>query len=353
MSVTTQSPPAAAAKPAMPSTSSATGGKLIPTLRALWPYIWPADRRDLQSRVILSLAIMLVAKIVTVGVPYTFKWATNTLVAVTAGKPAEDWLPAVLIGAPILAAILYGVARIAMSLMMQVREAIFAPVAMHAVRRLALETFQHMHRLSLRFHLERKTGGLTRVLERGRNGIEDMSRMAMMTLVPTVVEFALVIAVFWLEFDWRYVVVVTVMIIVYVGFTIRATEWRIGIRKTMNNSDNDANAKAVDSLLNFETVKYFGSEERESARYDRSMAAYEKSSVKSYTSLAFLNSGQAVIFTAGLTLCMVMAVGDITSGNKSIGHFVMVNALLIQLSIPLNFMGMIYRRSNRASSIST
>jgi ATP-binding cassette, subfamily B, heavy metal transporter len=341
MTVTTTAAVPAVARAAAPA--RATNAKLLPTLQALWPYLWPADRKDLQSRVVLSLMIMLVAKVATVGVPYTFKWATNALVAVTAGKPAEDWLPALLIGAPVAAAVLYGTARIVMSLLMQLREAIFAPVAMHAVRRLALQTFEHMHRLSLRFHLERKTGGLTRVLERGRNGIEDMSRMAMMTLLPTVVEFALVLAVFWLEFDWRYVLVVVVMIVLYVAFTIRATEWRIGIRKTMNTSDNDANAKAVDSLLNFETVKYFGSEEREAARYDRSMASYERSSIKSYTSLAYLNAGQAVVFTAGLTICMVMAVGDITSGSKSIGHFVMVNALLIQLSIPLNFMGMIYR----------
>jgi ATP-binding cassette, subfamily B, heavy metal transporter len=289
-----------------------------------------------------------VAKIVTVGVPYTFKWATDSLVAVTSGRPLESWLPALLIGAPVLAALVYGLARVSMSLLMQVREGIFAPVAMHAVRRLAIETFEHMHRLSLRFHLEKKTGGLTRVLERGRNGIEEISRMAMMTLLPTIVEFALVIGVFWLEFDWRYVAIVLAMIVIYVGFTIRATEWRIGIRKSMNTSDNEANTKAVDSLLNFETVKYFGSEEREAQRYDRSMAAYEKASVRTYTSLAVLNSGQTVIFTAGLAACMALAAMDVMAGGKSIGHFVMVNALLIQLSIPLNFMGMVYREIKQA-----
>jgi ATP-binding cassette, subfamily B, heavy metal transporter len=325
-----------------------TDGKLVPTLRALWPHLWPQDRRDLQFRVFLSLAIMVVAKIATVGVPYTFKWATNAIVAVTGKAPMNEWMPALLIGAPVLAAVVYGVARILMALLMQIREGIFAPVAMAAVRRLANQTFEHMHRLSLRFHLERKTGGLTRVLERGRKGIEEMSRMAMMTLLPTVVEFALVLAVFAIEFDWRYVLVVLAMIIVYLFYTVRATEWRIGIRRTMNTSDNDANTKAVDSLLNFETVKYFGSEEREAARYDRAMASYEASSVKAYTSLAVLNAGQAVIFTIGLTACMVMAVGDIMAGTKSIGHFVMVNALLIQLSIPLNFMGMVYREIKQA-----
>jgi ATP-binding cassette, subfamily B, heavy metal transporter len=348
MSATASNPPAATPTTSPILAVKSTGGKLIPTLRALWPFLWPADRKDLQFRVMLSLGLMLIAKIATVGVPYTFKWATDSLVAVTSGKPLDTWLPALLIGAPILAAILYGSARILMSLLMQLRESIFAPVAMHAVRRLAIQTFEHMHRLSLRFHLERKTGGLTRVLERGRNGIEEMSRMAMMTLLPTIVEFALVLIVFAVEFDWRYVAVVVAMICFYLIFTIRATEWRIGIRKTMNTSDSDANAKAVDSLLNFETVKYFGSEEREAARYDRSMATYERSSIKAYSSLAVLNAGQAVIFTIGLTLCMVMAVGDIVAGQKSIGHFVMVNALLIQLSIPLNFMGMVYREIKQA-----
>jgi ATP-binding cassette, subfamily B, heavy metal transporter len=322
--------------------------KLIPTLRLLWPFLWPSDRSDLKSRVILSLAIMLVAKIATVGVPYTFKWATDALVAVSAGTAPADTLPTLLIGAPVLAVIVYALARITMALLMQVREGIFAPVAMHAVRGLAVSTFKHMHRLSLRFHLERKTGGLTRVLERGRKGIEDMSRMAMMTLIPTIVEFALVLAVFAIEFDWRYIVVVVAMIIVYLWFTIQATEWRINIRKVMNTSDNEANTKAVDSLLNYETVKYFGNEGRESARYDRSMEAYEKASVKTYTSLAVLNSGQAVIFSVGLGACMVMAAMDVASGAKTVGHFVMVNALLIQLSIPLNFMGMVYREIKQA-----
>jgi ATP-binding cassette, subfamily B, heavy metal transporter len=322
--------------------------KLIPTLQMLWPFLWPSDRSDLKSRVILSLVIMLIAKIATVGVPYTFKWATDALVAVSSGTAPSETLPALLIGAPVLGVLIYAMARITMALLMQAREGIFAPVAMHAVRGLAVSTFQHMHRLSLRFHLERKTGGLTRVLERGRKGIEEMSRMAMMTLIPTIVEFALVLAVFAIEFDWRYVAVVIGMIILYLWFTVRATEWRINIRKVMNNSDTDANTKAVDSLLNYETVKYFGNEGRESARYDRSMEAYEKASVKTYTSLAVLNSGQAVIFTAGLGACMVMAAMDVASGAKSVGHFVMVNALLIQLSIPLNFMGMVYREIKQA-----
>jgi ATP-binding cassette subfamily B protein len=223
------------------------------------------------------------------------------------------------------------------------REGMFAKVALHAVRKLALTTFEHMHRLSLRFHLERKTGGLTRVLERGRAGIENITRMTLMTFVPTIVEFALVLAVLVLEFDWRYAVAVAAMISLYLWFTVRASDWRIRIRRTMNESDSDANTKAIDSLLNYETVKYFGAEEREAKRYDRSMALYQEAGVKSYTSLAMLNAGQAVIFTIALTVCMVMAGQDIAAGSKTVGHFVMVNALMLQLFVPLNFMGMVYR----------
>ena len=201
-----------------------------------------------------------------------------------------------------------------MALLTQWRDAMFATVAMHAVRRLALEVFEHMHRLSLRFHLERKTGGLTRVLERGRSGIETIVRMTMLTGVPTVVEFVLILAVLVWQFDWRYAAVTVAMIVAYMCYTTKATEWRIAIRRTMNESDTDANTKAVDSLLNFETVKYFGAEEREAERYDKSMERFERASVKAYVSLAILNAGQAAIFTAGLTICMVMVVVGIRDG---------------------------------------
>ncbi len=312
-------------------------------LRALWPYVWPHDRPDLKRTVALSLILIVIAKLVTVTVPYTLKWATDALVASTGGRgiAAEEisWL----IGAPILAAVIYGLSRIAMTLLVQLREGMFARVAMHAVRKLALSTFEHMHRLSLRFHLEKKTGGLTRVLERGRTGIENISRMLLMTLIPTIVEFVLIIGVCAIEFDWRYIVTIVGMIFFYLWFTIKATDWRVAIRRTMNDSDTDANTKAVDSLLNFETVKYFGAEEREASRYDRSMETYEKASIKTYTSLAVLNSGQAVIFTIALTICLVMAAQDVIAGNHTVGHFAMVNLLMLQLFMPLNFMGMVYR----------
>jgi ATP-binding cassette subfamily B protein len=187
------------------------------------------------------------------------------------------------------------------------------------------------------------------VLERGRNGIEELSRLTMMTVIPTVIEFALVISVLWLHFDWRYVVLVTVMIAVYLSYTVVATNWRIGIRRVMNNSDTEATTKAVDSLLNYETVKYFGAEKREAERYDLSMERYEKSSVKSYTSLAVLNTGQAVIFTIGLTMAMALCATGVIAGTETVGDFVMVNAMMVQLYIPLNFMGMVYREIKQAT----
>ena len=274
---------------ASPSGSGPSSSQLR-VARGLAPYVWPSDRPDLQATVVFSLVLMLVAKLVTVAMPFTFKWATDALVAAAGGAVPADQTLTWLIGAPVLATVLYGLTRIAMTLLVQVREAMFAKVAMHAVRKLALNTFEHMHRLSLRFHLERKTGGLTRVLERGRLGIENITRMTLMTFVPTIVEFALVLAVLMFEFDWRYAVTVAAMISLYLWFTVRATDWRIKIRRTMNESDTEANTKAIDSLLNYETVKYFGAEEREARRYDKSMAIYEEASVKSYTSLAVLNS---------------------------------------------------------------
>ncbi len=311
-------------------------------LRTLAPHIWPHDRPDLQRRVMFSLGLMLIAKLITVAMPYTFKWATDALVAASGGKiPAAE--AAWLIGAPIAATLFYGLSRIAMVVLMQAREGLFAKVAMNAVRKLGLSTFEHMHRLSLRFHLERKTGGLTRVLERGRTGIENITRMTLMTLIPTIIEFILVLIVLAVEFDWRYVAIVVAMIAAYLGFTVQATEWRVKIRRQMNESDTDANTKAIDSLLNFETVKYYGAESREAARYDASMARYEDASVRTYTSLAILNAGQAIIFTVALTVCMALSASAVVAGEASVGQFIMVNALMLQLFMPLNFMGMVYR----------
>src|SRR4249919_2297112 len=327
---------------------SADRGALLSTIVRLWPYIWPSERADLKMRVVGSLALLLAAKLATVAVPFTFKWATDALAGQgSAPVAASDWLLWV-IAAPIAMTIAYGGMRILMAALTQLRDGIFARVAMHAVRKLAYRTFVHMHELSLRFHLERKTGGLTRVLERGRLGIEVIVRMVILQLVPTVVEVSLLMAVLLWQFDWRYVLVTMITVVIFMYYTYIATEWRIEIRRKMNESDTEANTKAIDSLLNYETVKYFGAEEREAARYDRSMARFEKASVKTYTSLAVLNTGQAVIFTAGLTATMLMCISGIRNGTHTVGDFVMINAMMIQLYQPLNFMGMVYREIKQA-----
>jgi ATP-binding cassette subfamily B protein len=325
-------------------------GALIGNLARLWPYIWPSDRPDLRLRVIGALALLLAAKLATIAVPFTFKWATDALAghpSVPAGSLFDSWLGWAL-AAPILMTIAYGGMRILMAALTQARDGIFAKVAMNAVRRLALMTFEHMHALSLRFHLERKTGGLTRVLQRGRDAIETIVRLVIVQAVPTAVELALIVVVLLYQFDWRYVVVVAATVALYMGFTYAATEWRIGIRRRMNDSDSDANTKAIDSLLNYETVKYFGSEPHETRRYDRAMARYEEASVNSYVSLAVLNAGQAAVFTVGLTVVMVMCAFGVRAGTHTIGDFVMINAMMIQLYQPLNFMGMVYREIKQA-----
>ncbi len=334
--------------PEKPATGgSGERGTLLSTLVHLWPYIWPGDRADLKLRVVAAMVLLLFAKLATVAVPFTYKWATDALAGQgSAPFAASAWVW--VIAVPIAMTIAYGGMRLLMALLTQVRDGLFARVAMHAVRRLAILTFEHMHRLSLRFHLERKTGGLTRVLERGRTGIEVIVRMVILQLVPTILEVGLIIAVLLYQFDWRYVLIILATIAFYMWYTYSATEWRIGIRRKMNESDTEANTKAVDSLLNYETVKYFVAEERETRRYDRSMARYEDASIKTYTSLAVLNAGQAAIFTLGLTAAMILCVLGIQSGTHTVGDFVMINAMMIQLYQPLNFMGMVYREIKQA-----
>jgi ATP-binding cassette, subfamily B, heavy metal transporter len=323
-------------------------GALLSTVLHLWPYMWPSDRRDLKLRVLAAMVLLLLAKLATIAVPFTFKWATDAL----AGRPTapvagSSWLLWAM-AAPVAMTLAYSGMRILMGVLTQMRDGVFAKVAMHAVRRLAYMTFEHMHRLSLRFHLERKTGGLTRVLERGRVGIETIVRMVILQLAPTIVELGLIVAVLLYQFDWRYVLIIVATVVLYMWFTYVATEWRIGIRRKMNESDSEANTKAIDSLLNYETVKYFVAEDHEARRYDRSMARYEDASVKAYTSLAVLNAGQAIIFSVGLGATMVLCVNGIRAGTHTVGDFVMINAMMIQLYQPLNFMGMVYREIKQA-----
>src|ERR1700693_1960762 len=334
---------------AVPASSrSIEQATLIGTLVHLWPYIWPGDRADLKIRVVWSMVLLLVAKVATLAVPFTFKWAIDALTGADSAPVASSNWQLWLIASPLIMTLSYGGLRVLMAVLTQWRDGIFARVAMHAVRKLAYLTFVHMHELSLRFHLERKTGGLTRVLERGRSGIETIVRMVILQLIPTIVEVSLLMAVLLWQFDWRYVLATMITVAVFMYYTYIATEWRIGIRRKMNDSDTEANTKAIDSLLNYETVKYFSAEQREAERYDRSMERYERNSVKTYTSLAVLNTGQAIIFTLGLTVIMLMCALGVRDGKNTVGDFVMVNAMMIQLYQPLNFMGMVYREIKQA-----
>jgi ATP-binding cassette, subfamily B, heavy metal transporter len=323
-------------------------GSLVSALAHLWPYIWPSDRRDLKVRVSIATLLIFAAKLATVAVPFTFKWATDALAGHGTAPLGPDDVIAWALATPVMMTLAYGGMRIIVAGLTQSRDAIFAKVAMNAVRHLAFRTFEHMHLLSLRFHLERRTGGLTRILQRGRDAIETIVRMLLLQLAPTIVEVVLVAWVLLVHFDWRYLVVILATVALYIGFTFYATEWRIGIRRDMNASDNDANAKAIDSLLNYETVKYFSADEREARRYDRSMARYEEASVRAYVSLTVLNAGQAIVFTLGLCAAMVLCAYGIERGTNTVGDFVMINAMMIQLYQPLNFMGMVYREIKQA-----
>jgi len=320
------------------------GAKLRPILVQLWPYIWPSQRPDLRRRIYGAFVLLVFAKLATVAMPYSFKWATDALTQIRDGS-----IPVSALAAPAALTLLYGLMRVVMAGLTQGRDALFAAVAMNAVRRLAVDVFVHLHALSMRFHLERKTGALTRVLERGRDAIETLTRMTVLNAFPTALEFALILGVMFFQFDWRYAAITAATIALYLVYTTFATNWRIGIRRSMNESDSDANAKAIDSLLNYETVKYFGAEKRESERYDRSMTRYEKNSERSYVSLAVLNFGQTVIFTLGMVSIMTLCVSGIRDGRNTVGDFVMLNAMLIQLYQPLNFMGMMYREMKQAT----
>ena len=320
-------------------TVSADSANPMQTLVNLWPYMWPSGRPDLKMRVLWATFFLVISKIVLMLVPYFFKWATDAL---NGKNDLEGLLPAFLIGAVMLV-IAYNFARIVQGGLNQLRDALFASVGQYAVRQLAYRTFVHMHQLSLRFHLERKTGGLSRIIERGTKGIETIVRFTILNSVPTLIEFVLTAAVFWWGYGLSYLGVTAFTVWAYIWFTIRASDWRIGIRRAMNESDTDANTKAIDSLLNFETVKYFGNEEMEARRFDQSMERYERSATQVWTSLGWLNFGQGVIFGLGMTAMLIMSAIAVQRGEQSIGDFVFVNAMLLQLANPLNFIGFVYR----------
>ena len=316
-------------------TSEADGQ--LKTLVGLFPYLWPHGRADLRARVLVAMVALVVSKIVTVLTPFAFKDAVDVLTVDGAATATA------LVAAPIALIVAYGFGRVMMVVTQQIRDGIFAKVAQNAVRHLAVRTFRHLHDLSLRFHLERRTGGLARVIDRGVKGIELILRYALFNTFPTVLELGFVCGILYFNFGAWFALVTAVTVVLYIWFTYQATEWRIGIRRAMNDADTEANTKNIDSLLNFETVKYFGNEEHEYKRFDASMAKYEKAATKTYTSLAVLNSGQAIIFSVGMTIVMVMAGRGVVNGSLTVGDFVLANALLIQLYLPLNFMGTVYR----------
>ena len=324
----------------VPRRISADRGATLAAVRNLWPYMWPADRPDLKRRVVLSLAALVLAKIATVLVPFVYKWVIDSLAPTGGGEAA---LVAIAVATPVMLVFAYGVGRLLGTAFTQLRDALFAKVGQHAVRRLAFRVFTHIHDLSLRYHLQRRTGGLARLITRGIGGIESMVRHTILSTLPTIIEFAFSAVIIGWHFGLSYLGVVAATVVAYIWFTVVASDKRIRIRREMNESDTDANSKAIDSLLNFETVKYFGNERMEAERYDGSMERYQAAATKTWTSLAWLNLGQTAIFTIGMTVVMAMTATAVFHGTKTVGDFVLINSLLIQLSIPLNFIGMLYR----------
>ena len=312
------------------------------TIRRVVPYLWPKDVPWVRHRVTIALLLLMCAKIVSVSTPFFYKAAVDAL----AGEAPSD--SALLMFGAVGLTIAYGVARLGAVGFGELRDAVFVRVGQRALRKLALETFTHIHRLSMRYHITRKTGGLSRIIERGVKGVDFLLRFMLFSVGPLILELSMVAVLFAVLFGWQYMVVVVITIALYVTFTLKITEWRVRIRQKMNDQDTDANQKAIDSLLNFETVKYFGAELREAQRYDGAMQQYEVMAVKTGQSLSFLNFGQSLIITCGLVIVMVMAAMGVQQGVLTVGDFVMVNAYMIQITMPLNFLGTVYREIRQA-----
>lgn len=312
------------------------------TLRRVAPYLWPEDQPWVKRRVLLALTFLIAAKLVAVTTPWLYKLAVDRL----AGEAPDTGM---LMGFGAVGIVVaYGLARLGAVLFGEMRDAVFVRVGQRAIRRLAIETFTHIHRLSLRYHITRKTGGLSRIIERGVKGVDFLLRFLLFSVGPLILELSMVSAIFAWVFGWQCAVVVIVTIMLYVWFTFKVTEWRVKLRREMNDQDTDANQKAIDSLLNFETVKYFNAETREADRYDGAMRQYETAAVKTGLSLAFLNAGQATLITSGLVIVMAMSALGVQAGTLTVGDFVMVNAYMIQITMPLGFLGTVYREIRQA-----
>jgi len=302
------------------------------TIVSLLPYLWPHDQISVRIRVVAAAVCLVLAKIATVIIPVVYSRAVDAL----APGQAVLVIPIGLIGA-------YGLVRIASAGFGELRDAVFSAVQQSIVRKVGMQSFRHMHRLSLRFHLDRQTGGLSRNIERGTTGIDSVLRLAVFNILPTLFEVTLVTTILWQMFDWRFAMVTFVAVVIYLSFTMGFTNWRVKFRRTMNETDSDARTKAVDSLLNYETVKYFGNEKHEATRYDGALARYERAAVKSQVTLNMLNIGQATIISIALALVMLMAAYGVRDGSMTVGQFVLVNTYLMQLYQPLNFIGFVYR----------
>ena len=304
----------------------------------LLPHLWPKNQMEMRARVTIALLCLAAAKFFNIFVPILFKRLVDAL----------THKPDLVLALPLGLLLAYGIARVLTQSFSELRDAVFARVAQRAIRKVALDTFRHLHNLSMRFHLDRQTGGLSRVIERGAKGIEFLLFFVLFNILPTILEIGLVCGILWWLYDWRYAAVTFATIGGYVWFTFALTEWRIKHRRRMNEADQEANTKAVDSLLNYETVKYFGNEEHEAKRYDVALQVYEREAVRTRVSLAFLNIGQNLIIAAGVTLLMGMAAMEVVQGKATVGDFVLVNAYLIQLYLPLNFLGTVYREIRQA-----
>lgn len=320
-------------------TKDERGNRQIKTLITLLPYLWPVGQWSMRGRVVVALMLLVGSKIANVYVPLFYRDAVDALSGVT---PVEGATLAVAV--PVGLLLSYGGARVLAQMFSELREAVFARVAQRAIRNAALRTFQHLHVLSLRFHMNRQTGGLSRIIERGVKGIEFLLSFMMFNILPTLLEIFMVCGILWNLFNFWYAFVTFLTISIFIGFTLVVTEWRLKYRRAMNDRDTEANTKAIDSLLNYETVKYFGNEAHEARRFDKAMQAYETASVKSTVSLSYLNVGQGVVISLGLVIVMMMAGQGVVDGTMTLGDFVLVNSYLIQLYLPLNFLGFVYRQ---------
>ena len=329
-----------------PTTSSVNlkSGQAMNVIKSVLPYLWPKSRKDIQFRVVLAMLALVLGEILGLLAPYFYGVSVDAL----APGADEDQTIFMLTAGALGMVVAYGVMRILSVGFSQLRDVIFAQVGQRALRQLALETFRHMHRLSLRYHITRKTGGLSRVMERGVKGVEFLLRFMLFSIGPLILKLLIVAGIFYLEFGFIYMAIVLITIVLYIWFTFSVTEWRVKVRKEMNDKDTDANQKAIDSLLNFETVKYFGAEEREALRYDESMRGYEAAALKTSYSLAFLNFGQTLLITGGLITVMILAAMAVQRGELSVGDFVMANAYMIQITMPLGFLGTVYREIRQA-----